>query len=108
MKAPTAIYRSPRTAASLSVVEFGRQTVRSMIDRRRLPVYAAVLVEAGQGTLVTTASGTQPVAAPSLFWLMPEVWHTYGPTHGTAWDERWILFRGKLAGEFLSLGQIDA
>ena len=71
-------------------------------------MHAAVLVEAGHGTLATAAGGVQPVAAPGLFWLMREAWHTYGPEEGSAWDERWILFSGKLADEFLSLGQIDA
>jgi len=108
MKAPTILYRSARAAASLSVVEFGRQSVRSMIVKRRLPVYAAVLVEVGRGTLVTAASGKQPVVAPSLFWLMPEVPHSYGPEEGTAWDERWILFSGSLADAFLATGQLDA
>lgn len=103
----TAIYRSTGPAA-LSVAEFGRQSVTSMIDNRHLPVFAAVLVEAGRGTLTTELSGTRPVTAPCLFWLLRNVRHAYGPLAGTSWDERWILFGGTLADEFVGTGLIDA
>jgi len=102
----TAIYRSMRPAA-LSVVAFGRQSVTSMIEDRRLPVFAAVLVEAGHGTLTTELSGPRPVTAPSLFWLLRDVRHTYGPLAGSSWDERWILFGGALADEFVATELID-
>jgi AraC-like DNA-binding protein len=97
-------YRPPRPGALLSVLEVGQQTVRSMIDRRTLKVFAAVLVESGGGTLETAPSGVQAVAAPSLLWLVPGLRHSYGPRPGTAWDERWILFTGRLADEWLTGG----
>ena len=101
------IYRPQRPDTSLSVVEVGRQTVRSMIERRTLPVFAAVLVEKGGGTLATTPSGLVACEAPGLFWLLPGIAHTYGPRQGTSWDERWVLFTGRLAEELRAQGLID-
>lgn len=100
------IHRSPRPGALLSVHEFGRQRVRSTVTARRLPVFAAVLVERGGGTIETDGAGLQEVAAPGLFWLLPDMLHSYGPHKGTAWDERWVLFSGELAREFVANGLI--
>ena len=104
----TIVYRSPRPTASLSVLEVGKQTVRSLIDQRTLWVFAAVLVESGCGTLQTSPSGIIPCAAPCLLWLVPGIAHSYGPLEGSSWDERWVLFDGSLAIELLEQGLIDA
>ncbi len=94
-------YRSARPHVALSVVEVGRHTVRSMIEGRTLQVFAAVLVENGRGTYETQPGGRLACAAPSLLWLPPGIGHTYGPLPGSSWEERWVLFSGPLAGEFL-------
>lgn len=106
MRRPAISYRPLHSGALLSVTEVGQQTVRSMIERRTLKVFAAVLVESGRGTLETLPSGRQAIVAPSLLWLVPGVEHSYGPTPGTAWDERWILFGGRLAEEWLATGML--
>jgi AraC family transcriptional regulator of arabinose operon len=103
----TIVYRSPRPTASLSVLEVGKQTVRSLIDQRTLWVFAAVLVESGCGMLQTSPSGIIPCAAPCLLWLVPGIAHSYGPLEGSSWDERWVLFDGSLAIELLEQGLID-
>jgi AraC-like DNA-binding protein len=71
-------------------------------------VFAGVLVETGRGSLDTAPTGRQPIVAPCLFWLLPGVRHTYGPLPGTAWDERWVLFSGRLADDLLAGGLISA
>jgi AraC-like DNA-binding protein len=105
---PTILYRAPVPGAPMSVTELGEQTVRSLIHARTLAVLAGVLVEAGRGSLDTAPTGRQPIVAPSLFWLIPGVRHTYGPLPGTAWDERWVLFSGRLVDHLLSGGLIEA
>jgi AraC-like DNA-binding protein len=70
---------------------------------RRLPTHAVVLVESGKGTLRTQKAGAQEVIGPSLFWLPAGTSHSYGPLAGETWEERWALFVGSLATEFIRL-----
>lgn len=104
------VFRSdPRlNSDGLSVIEFGKQLVSGHINRRRLPDYAAVFVEKGQGTLTTEQGGTQRVVGPALFWLHPEHLHSYGPDKATTWLERWALFRGSLVDDFRMKGFLNA
>ena len=104
----TVTYRSAQPAALLSVTGVGQQTVRSLIEDRALPVFAAVYVESGSGTLETPLNGVLACEAPALLWLIPGLVHTYGPDPGTAWRERWVLFQGRLAHEFVTRQLIDA
>jgi AraC-like DNA-binding protein len=107
---PIAVFRAPSSGTrrqALDVTEFGMHTITSQIVDRRLPGYAAVLIESGSGRLDTEHTGPLDVAGPSLFWLSPGTRHSYGPWPGTAWDERWVLFEGPLADEFRRLGLID-
>ena len=103
------IYRGRRSQPErlLDVIEFGRHTTRAQIEGRRLPHYAAVFVESGNGQLTTDAAGKLDIVGPSLFWIAPGLLHSYGPRPGTAWSERWALFGGRLAAEFETLGLID-
>lgn len=96
------VFRSdPRSnTGGLSVIEFGKQRVSGLISERRLPDYAAVFVEKGRGTLITEQGGTQEITGPALFWLFPNLLHSYGPDKSTTWLERWVLFRGSLVDEF--------
>lgn len=101
------IYRPLRPETSLSVTEVGRQTVHSLIRHRTLPVFAAVLVEKGSGSLETGPGGQLPCVAPTLFWLLPGIAHSYGPRDGTSWEERWVLFTGRLANEVRTQHLLD-
>ena len=103
------VFRSdPRSNSDgISVIEFGKQLVSGHISRRRLPDYAAVFVEKGQGTLTTEQGGTQRVVGPALFWLHPEHLHSYGPDKATTWLERWALFRGSLVDDFRMKGFLN-
>jgi len=95
-----ALYRSPPAAmAGLSVTGIGRHRVSRVIVERKLPDFAAVLVEEGQGWLETRAAGRQAIVAPSLFWLFPGKTHSYGPDDA-GWSERWALFSGVLTRDF--------
>lgn len=106
--APVAIYRSPvASVGGLFVGGYGSHRVTRPIERRRLPVFAVVLVERGAGWLRTEAAGLRPFAAPALLWLVAGRQHSYGPARGTAWEERWALFEGRLAGEFVASRLID-
>lgn len=100
--APIALYRSrPAGATALAVTGFGRQRIETRIANRRLPVHAVVLVEAGHGTLQTPAAGIQEINGPSLFWLPAGTLHSYGPTEGESWEERWALFEGTLMADLI-------
>ncbi|MGV1756719.1 AraC family transcriptional regulator [Rhizobium sp. A22-96] len=107
MKTTNAIYRSPlATMGGLAVTGSGRQHVTHSVKTRKLPSYAAVLVEHGQGFLETEAVGRQSVKGPALFWLVPNRQHSYGPDEG-GWSERWALFEGSLVRDFLRLRLIS-
>ncbi|MBA1141986.1 helix-turn-helix transcriptional regulator [Mesorhizobium neociceri] len=98
-----ALYRSaPSAAGGLSVTGIGRHRVTQAITARKLPDFAVVLVEDGQGWLETKAGGRQAVAAPALFWLFPGKTHSYGP-NASGWLERWALFDGALTRDFARL-----
>lgn len=103
MRDAEAIYRSPLAAAGgLAVTGSGRQHARHAVKDRKLPSFAAVLVERGQGFLETAAGGRQAVAGPALFWLFPNRLHSYGPDEN-GWDERWALFEGSFTRDFLRM-----
>lgn len=103
MKDVEAIYRSPLGAAGgLAVTGSGRQHARHAVTERKLPSFAVVLVERGQGWLETAASGRLSLAGPALFWLFPNRVHSYGPDEG-GWDERWALFEGSFTRDFVRL-----
>lgn len=107
---PITVFRGPSSASrrqSLDITEFGMHTITSQIVERRLSGYAAVLIESGGGRLDTEHAGPLDVTGPSLFWLTSGSTHSYGPSPGTAWNERWVLFEGPLADEFQRLGLID-
>lgn len=97
-----ALYRSAPAAGGLSVTGIGRHRVAQAITARKLPDFAAVLVEDGQGWLETKAGGRQTVEAPALFWLFPGKTHSYGPD-ASGWLERWALFDGALTRDFTRL-----
>ncbi|ARO30671.1 MULTISPECIES: AraC family transcriptional regulator [unclassified Rhizobium] len=103
MREAEAIYRSPLAAAGgLAVTGSGRQHARHAVKDRRLPSFAAVLVERGRGFLETAAGGRQPVEGPALFWLFPNRPHSYGPDEA-GWDERWALFEGSFTRDFVRM-----
>ncbi|MDF0697189.1 AraC family transcriptional regulator [Rhizobium sp. MC63] len=103
MRAAEAIYRSPLDAAGgLTVTGSGRQHACHAVKGRRLPSFAVVLVERGQGFLETAAGGRRHIEGPALFWLFPNRRHSYGPDEG-GWDERWALFDGSFTRDFVRL-----
>ncbi|ANK86252.1 AraC family transcriptional regulator domain-containing protein [Rhizobium sp. N731] len=103
MREAEAIYRSPLAAAGgLAVTGSGRQHARHAVNDRKLPSFAAVLVERGQGFLETAEGGRQPVEGPALFWLFPNRPHSYGPDEA-GWDERWALFEGSFTRDFIRM-----
>lgn len=77
----------------------------SPVRLRTLDCHAAVLIDAGAGTL-TIGSGTVPVHGPTLFWLFPGVEHSYGPDR-SGWRERWVLFDGSAVGAYGQLAVLD-
>ena len=98
-----ALYRSaPPAAGGLSVTGIGRHRVTQAITARKLPDFAVVLVEDGQGWLETKVGGRQAIEAPALFWLFPGKTHSYGPDV-SGWLERWALFDGALTRDFTRL-----
>lgn len=76
------------------------------VKARKLPSYAVVLVESGQGFLETDAAGRSSIKGPALFWLFPNRQHSYGPD-AQGWSERWALFEGSLVRDFLRLRLIS-
>jgi AraC-like DNA-binding protein len=86
----------------------GSQTgVQAPAEERVLNCWAAVLVTKGSGWLKTgDGVADQRVVAPSLFWLLPGVPHSYGPDSADGWTETWLLFDGPAARGYESLGFI--
>jgi AraC-like DNA-binding protein len=91
----------------LAVTGFGRQRVTSRLKNRRLPTHAVVMVERGHGWLLSDKAGAIEISGPALFWLPAGMTHGYGPDPGESWDERWALFSGNLADEWLRQRLID-
>ncbi len=107
MKTTEAIYRSPLAAmGGLAVIGSGKQHVAHWVKARKLPSYAAVLVEHGSGFLETDVVGRKSIKGPALFWLFPNRQHSYGPDVD-GWSERWVLFEGSLLRDFLRLRLIS-
>ncbi|MDK4719298.1 MULTISPECIES: AraC family transcriptional regulator [Rhizobium] len=107
MRPTEAVYRSSLAAASgLAITGSGRQHAMHAVKGRKLPCYAVVLVENGQGFLETEACGRRSVKGPALFWLFPNRQHSYGPD-ADGWNERWALFEGSLVRDFLRLRLIS-
>ncbi|MBX4865021.1 AraC family transcriptional regulator [Rhizobium sophorae] len=103
MRDAEAIYRTPLGAAGgLAVTGSGRQQARRAVTDRKLPSFAVVLVERGQGWLETVATGRMSLSGPALFWLFPNRVHSYGPDED-GWDERWALFEGSFTRDFVRL-----
>lgn len=103
MREAEAIYRTPLGAAGgLAVTGSGRQHARHAVTDRKLPSFAVVLVERGQGWLETAASGRLSLTGPALFWLFPNRAHSYAPDED-GWDERWALFEGSFTRDFVRL-----
>ncbi|MBB5667803.1 AraC-like DNA-binding protein [Rhizobium leguminosarum] len=103
MRQAEAIYRTPLGAAGgLAVTGSGRQHARHSVTDRKLPSFAVVLVERGQGWLETAASGRLSLTGPALFWLFPNRAHSYSPDED-GWDERWALFEGSFTRDFVRL-----
>ncbi|MBY5768823.1 helix-turn-helix domain-containing protein [Rhizobium leguminosarum bv. viciae] len=103
MRDAEAIYRTPLGAAGgLAVTGSGRQHARRAVTDRKLPSFAVVLVERGQGWLETAASGRLSLTGPALFWLFPNRVHSYAPDED-GWDERWALFEGSFTRDFVRL-----
>ncbi|MCW1412264.1 AraC family transcriptional regulator [Rhizobium sp. 1AS11] len=103
MRNAEAIYRTPLAAVGgLVVTGSGKQQARRAVTDRKLPNFAVVLVERGQGWLETAASGRLSLVGPALFWLFPNRVHSYGPDEG-GWDERWALFEGSFTRDFVRL-----
>ena len=97
---PFALYRSaPAAVGGLSVTGIGRHHVTQAIKARKMPEFAVVLVEDGQGWLETRAGGMHMIQAPALFFLFPGKTHSYGPDV-SGWLERWALFDGTLTRDF--------
>ncbi|NKK98471.1 helix-turn-helix domain-containing protein [Rhizobium leguminosarum bv. viciae] len=106
MRDAEAIYRTPLGAAGgLAVTGSGRQHARRAVTDRKLPSFAVVLVERGQGWLETAATGRMSLTGPALFWLFPNRVHSYAPDED-GWDERWALFEGSFTRDFVRLGII--
>jgi len=109
-EAPVALYRPADgsfAGLGLACTGFGVQRSRGWVRERRLDEFAAVFIDDGQGELVTAAAGRLAIAAPALFWLHPEIAHSYGPTAGTSWHERWALFGGPAAEALLQAGAVE-
>ncbi|WP_064705372.1 helix-turn-helix transcriptional regulator [Rhizobium bangladeshense] len=103
MRQAEAIYRSSlAVAGGLAITGSGTQHARHAVKDRKLPSFAAVLVERGQGFLETAAGGRQRVVGPALFWLFPNRLHSYGPDEA-GWDERWALFEGSFTRDFVRM-----
>lgn len=108
---PFASYRTPTGPAALApvaVLGVGRQRAVRPVVRRRLSSFAMVLIESGSGTLWSESTGKLSVEAPALFWLFPQIEHTYGPHEGEAWQEHWVLLDGSLPRDALRCGYLAA
>lgn len=74
---------------------------------RVLGLYGAVLLVRGEGRLRWgDPPRTRRLAAPVLFWLTPDVVHTYGPDR-RGWSESWVLFDGDAAAGYEELGYLS-
>ena len=77
---------------------FTRKTVTC--PPRRLSCYAAVWVSNGAGWLETSATSQRlQIMSGTLFWLFPDVTHTYAPD-SAGWTEQWAFFEGTLMASF--------
>lgn len=104
-------YRTPASSLrdlSLACLGAGEQAVDvpPPFEYRRLDCYALVVVSRGTGRYWATSGPRrrlQPVIAPALIWLFPDVLHGYAPDP-TGWVEHWVMFTGVAAYGYEELG----
>ena len=101
-------YETPATMhrqLGLCCTGFGCKTHKTdLCSKRKLGSYAVVWVPSGSGWLETSATPQRlPVVDGTLFWLFPDVIHSYAPD-ATGWVERWAMFEGPQAEMFKQLG----
>jgi AraC-like DNA-binding protein len=69
------------------------------LRNRVLGHYAAVWITAGKGWFHSGPTGDRELPAGTLYWLFPNVAHSYSPVHGL-WSVRWLIFNGPVAAAF--------
>jgi AraC family transcriptional regulator of arabinose operon len=77
-----------------------RRPGHNQLFNRRLGAYAAVLISQGRGWFVSGPTGRVAVEPGTLFWLFPEIIHSYGPLPGGWWTEQWVTFGGRTADTY--------
>ncbi|HYG74210.1 MAG TPA: AraC family transcriptional regulator [Planctomycetota bacterium] len=83
-----------------------KQPPHNLVNHRVMDCYAVVLIARGSGFFESAVTGRQRVGAGALLWCLPGVWHSYTPDDST-WDERWIVFGGRLPDELTRQGCLN-
>ncbi len=76
-------------------------------QRRVLDSHAIVYLVAGGGLFETGASARLAVTSGMLLFLIPGVWHSYGPPRDMQWREYWFMFDGWLPDRLVDRRVID-
>jgi AraC-like DNA-binding protein len=76
---------------------------------RKLNSFGVVYLHGGRGSFKSEAtSGKVGLEAGMVFFLIPGLWHIYGPGVGQTWKEHWMLFDGFIPQQYLNSGLISA
>jgi len=74
---------------------------------RILNGYYLIFISNGHGVFESAFTDPVTVNAGTCFFLFPGVWHRYKPHSISGWEEYWIGFNGKYAGELMTNNFFD-
>ena len=69
---------------------------------RFLKEYQILFISKGKGIFESRHGGKYELIPGSLYLLYPHEWHRYRPLTSTGWEEFWVGFNGKFAGNMIS------
>lgn len=64
---------------------------------RLLHEYQIIYISAGEGWFKSAGASRVRIEAGTVFFLFPDVWHSYAPKETVGWHEHWVGFNGDIA-----------
>ena len=98
---------SPLGQVTLIAAITGGRGVQPPLPLRVYGAYALVCITAGQGTYTDANGAAQNVGAGDAIFVFPDLPHTYGPRHGTTWDEFYVVFHGPAFDGWRQMGVLS-
>lgn len=104
MKARHAFPASARWSHPGHVIISGELHKTEIQKRREFEYFGIVFITAGEGWFEDKHTPRTVVSRGDMFFLYPNVWHTYGPEEGGYWNEIFLVFYGEIPGSWHRAG----